>query len=169
MTMAGPIENLPEISRADKTVAVLAVSPHKEDHASLRAIFGHSNWEIFEAHACQEAVSFLKKNRMAVLVCERDLPDGSWKTLLDSLSMLPNPPLLVVTSQDTDDKLWSEVLNLGAYDVLSKPFDRSEVTRIISLAWLHWKEEAVRRLQIQRPAVRTAAASAMAGSVSAIA
>ena len=34
------------------------------------------------------------------------------------------------------------MLNLGAYDVLSKPFDRAEVLRIISLAWLHWKEEA---------------------------
>jgi DNA-binding response OmpR family regulator len=165
--MAGPIENLPEISLADKTVAVLAVSPHKEDHASLRAIFGHSNWEIYEARTCREAVSFLRKNRMAVLVCERDLPDGNWKTLLDSLSVLPNPPLLVVTSYDADDRLWAEVLNLGAYDVLSKPFDRSEVTRIISLAWLHWKEEVVRKLQ--RPAIRTATASAISGSISATA
>ena len=162
MKMEGPLENLPDISSADKTVTVLAVSPHAEDHACLRAIFGHSNWEIFEAHACQEAMSFLRKNRMAVLVCERDLPDGNWKTLLDSLSVLPHPPLLVVTSRDADDRLWAEVLNLGAYDVLSKPFDRSEVTRIISLAWLHWKEEALRRLQ--RPAVRTAAASAIHGS-----
>lgn len=167
MTMAGPIENLPEISLADKTVAVLAVSPHSEDHASLRAIFGHSNWEIFEARTCREAVSFLRNNRMAVLVCERDLPDGNWKTLLDSLSVLPNPPLLVVTSYDADDRLWAEVLNLGAYDVLSKPFDRSEVTRIISLAWLHWKEEVVRKLQ--RPAIRTATASAISGRISATA
>ena len=39
-----------------------------------------------------------------------------------------------------DDALWGEVLNLGAYDVLSKPFHRTEVTRIISLAWLYWKD-----------------------------
>jgi len=166
--MAGPIENLPNISPADKTVAVLAVSPQREDHASLRAIFGHSNWEIFEAHGCQDALSFLRRNRIAVLVCECELPDGNWKTLLDSLSALPNPPLLVVTSRDADDRLWAEVLNLGAYDVLSKPFDRSEVTRIISLAWLHWKEEALRRIQ-RRPTVRTATASASQGSVSATA
>ena len=164
--MAGPFENLPQISPADKSVAVLAVSPHREDHACLRAIFSHSNWKIYEAHTCQDAMSFLGKNPMAVLVCERDLPDGNWKSLLDSLSVLPLPPLLVVTSRDADDTLWAEVLNLGAYDVLSKPFDRAEVTRIISLAWLHWKEEATRTLQ--KPAARTAVAS-FAGSVSATA
>ena len=159
--MAGPFKNLPEISAADKTVAVLAVSPHEDDHACLRSIFSHSNWRIFQAHNCLEALKFVKGHRMAVLVCERELPDGDWKTLLDSLAGLPLSPLLVVTSRNADDTLWAEVLNLGAYDVLSKPFDRAEVTRIISLAWLHWKEEATRTRQ--KPAARTAAAGTHGG------
>jgi DNA-binding response OmpR family regulator len=154
VTTEGPLENLPDISPADKTVTVLAVSPHEEDHVCLRAIVGHSNWQIFGAPACREALSFLSKNQMAVLVCERDLPDGDWKSLLDHLSALSLPPRLVVTSRDADDTLWAEVLNLGAYDVLSKPFDRAEVIRIISLAWLHWKEEATRRPR--KPATQTA-------------
>jgi len=49
------------------------------------------------------------------------------------------PPLLVVTSRKADDTLWSEVLNLGGYDVLAQPYERAEVVRILSLAWLHWK------------------------------
>ena len=159
--MKGPFRNLPHVSPADKTVAVLAVSPFEEDHACLRAIFNHSNWKIYGAHDCREAMDFLRNNRLAVLVCERDLPDGDWRNLLDSISALPLAPLLVVTSKDADDSLWAEVLNLGAYDVLSKPFDRAEVTRIISLAWLHWKEEAARTRQ--RPATRTATASTTGG------
>ena len=159
--MAGPFENLPEISPADKTVAVLAVSPYREDHARLRGIFTHSNWRIATASTCHEAIRFLQTNRMAVLVCERDLPDGTWKNLLEGLALLPFPPLLVVTSKQADDDLWAEVLNLGAYDVLSKPFDRAEVTRIISLAWLHWKDQmALRR---RKPMVRSAAASSLGG------
>ncbi|MCP5114358.1 MAG: response regulator [bacterium] len=159
--MAGPFKNLPPISPADKTVAVLAVSPLEEDHACLRSIFGHSNWRIFQAHGCHEAIDFLRQHHMAVLVCERDLPDGNWKNLLDSLTDLPLPPMLVVTSRNADDALWAEVLHLGAYDVLSKPFDRAEVTRIISLAWLHWKEEATRTTQ--KPAARTATAGTYGG------
>ncbi len=147
--MAGPSENLPVISPADKTVAVLAVSPHNSDHECLCGIFNHSNWRIASARTCHEAVRFLQSNRMAVIVCECHLPDGSWKNLLESLALLPYPPLMVVTSDHADDKLWAEVLNLGAYDVLSKPFDRSEVTRIISLAWLHWKDQtALRRREL---------------------
>lgn len=165
--MAGPFENLPQISPADKTVAVLAVSPHNEDHACLRAIFSHSNWRIFSARDCAEALRFLRANRLAVLVSECDLPDGDWKSLLDSLSSLPLPPLLVVTSRNADDTLWAEVLNLGAYDVLSKPFDRAEVTRIISLAWLHWKEEATRALH--KPAAHSTAMAGVAGGLSATA
>ncbi len=160
--MSGPFQNLPEISPADKTVAVLAVSPYEEDHARLRMIFEHSNWRISSARGCHEAVRFLQTNRMAVLICECDLPDGSWRDLLEALSLLPYPPLLVVASQRADDSLWAEVLNLGAYDVLSKPFDRAEVTRIISLAWLHWKEQMARIRH--KPVAKAGAAGAGASA-----
>ena len=117
---------------------------------------------ISTAGSCREAIRFLQTNRMAVLVCESELPDGNWKDLLEALALLPLPPLLVVTSRKADDNLWAEVLNLGAYDVLSKPFDRAEVTRIISLAWLHWKDQMARLRQ--KPAVRTAAAGIPSGA-----
>ena len=54
--LVGPTQNLPEISPADKTVAVLAVSPYQEDHVSLQAIFNHSNWRIASATNCHEAI-----------------------------------------------------------------------------------------------------------------
>jgi hypothetical protein len=36
--------------------------------------------------------------------------------------------------------LWAEALNLGAYDVVPKPFDSHELSLIISFAWLHWND-----------------------------
>ena len=39
-----------------------------------------------------------------------------------------------------DERLWAEALSLGAYDVLVKPLDAAEATRILSLAWEHWKD-----------------------------
>jgi DNA-binding response OmpR family regulator len=61
--------------------------------------------------------------------------------LLAEVSTLPDAPLLIVTSRLADEQLWAEALNLGAYDVLAKPFDTEEVIRVLSLAWLHWKHE----------------------------
>jgi DNA-binding response OmpR family regulator len=163
-TVTGPYINLPETSPSDQTVSVLAVSPYLEDHACLRTIFSHSNWKVYQALNCTQALAFLEKNRTSVLVCERDLSDGDWKQLLDAISALTTPPLMVVTSKNADDSLWAEVLHLGAYDVLSKPFDKAEVMRIISLAWLHWKELNLQ--VVRKPAVR-AIAVGTSGNISA--
>jgi len=59
--------------------------------------------------------------------------------VLAEVADISTRPLVVVTSRLADDQLWSEVLNLGAYDVLSKPFVALEVTRTINAALLHWK------------------------------
>jgi len=48
------------------------------------------------------------------------------------------PPMLIVASRTADEYLWAEALNLGAYDVLSKPYRAAEVVRVLSMAWLHW-------------------------------
>jgi FixJ family two-component response regulator len=60
--------------------------------------------------------------------------------MLEHISLLPDPPLLIVTSRLADARLWAEALNLGAYDVLAKPFDATQVIRIVGLAWQHWLE-----------------------------
>ena len=70
-----------------------------------------------------------------------NLLPGTWRDMLERIGRLPQPPFLIVTSRLADGHLWAEALNLGAYDVLAKPFDRNEVVRIVSLAWLHWKDQ----------------------------
>ena len=134
-------DNLPGTAEFDKVVTILAVSPKEEDHTSLGGIVAHSNWKMYRALACSDAMAFLRKNPVAAVVCERDLPDGDWRNVLEQLSDTGSPqPLLIVTSLHADDNLWAEVLNLGGYDVLSKPFDRMEVIRVLGAAWLHWKQ-----------------------------
>ena len=49
-----------------------------------------------------------------------------------------------MASRLADEAFWAEVLNLGAYDVLMKPFDATEVFRVVSLAWLSWKNDRER-------------------------
>jgi FixJ family two-component response regulator len=35
-------------------------------------------------------------------------------------------------------------MNGGGYDVLEKPFNHSELVRVVSLAWLAWKDQCQR-------------------------
>jgi DNA-binding response OmpR family regulator len=123
----------------ERVVTVLAVSPFEDDHLFLRSIFGHSKWQIHSARSWGEAQAFLSRQPMPVVLCESELDDGTWKDVLGGLSAAPDPPALVVTSRLADEYLWAEVLNLGGYDVLMKPFESTEVFRVISLAWLNWK------------------------------
>ena len=50
-------------------------------------------------------------------------------------------PLLIVTSRLADAYLGAEVLNLGGYDVLAKPFKSAEFIQVMSMAWRRWKSE----------------------------
>ncbi len=52
------------------------------------------------------------------------------------MDRLPVRPVLIVASRLADDRLWAEVLNLGAFDLLlGEPFDREEVLRVTESAW----------------------------------
>jgi DNA-binding response OmpR family regulator len=46
-----------------------------------------------------------------------------------------HPPRFVVATWLADDRLWAEVLDLGGFDVLQKPFEARELFRVVGLAW----------------------------------
>jgi len=127
-------------------LTVLSVSGREEDHITLGHIFSHSNWQLHSVHNLGDACEALRRERVAVAICEQDLPDGNWKHLLAELIRCELPPVLVVTSRSADDCLWAEVLNLGGCDVLAKPFDAKEVVWAVSMAWNDWK---IRSRQMQ--------------------
>ena len=120
-------------------VHVIAVSPFESDHIVLAHIFGHTAWRLDSARTAREATVQLFAPRVTaappVILCDETLHDGNWKELLAITQELPEPHNFIVTSSQADDRLWAEVLNLGAYDVLQKPFRSQEVFRTIGLAW----------------------------------
>jgi DNA-binding response OmpR family regulator len=118
---------------------VLAAGVPGPDRAHLRRIFASSNWRLLEAANVEAVRAALSANAVGVVLCDSGLKEGCWKLLLNTLEELPRPPLLIVASRNADDALWSEVLNLGGYDVLPQPYESREVVRVLSHAWLHWK------------------------------
>ena len=120
-------------------LTVLAVGDVRNEIEELRQIFRRSNWVMLEVRDAQEAITLLRKMPIGVVVCQACRNHSGWKDLLQELSNLPKPPHLIVSSWDADEALWAEVLNLGGYDVLARPYDPREVVRVLSLAWLNWK------------------------------
>ena len=133
---------MPLSTKSTSFVRVLAVSPYDEDHRALKAIFARST---------SDALECLHSNPVGVVVCEHDLPRATWKGLFDELASMTHPPRMIVTSRLADDRLWAEVINLGGFDVLAKPFSKSEVFHVISIAWRHWMDEETRAVAERAP------------------
>jgi DNA-binding response OmpR family regulator len=152
------VAELESCPQPERVVTVLVISPVEEDHLILRNLFSHSKWHVDGVSKWESARVHLTLHRTPVVICERDLPDGDWKEVLTALSEFDDPPLLIITSRLADDYLWAEVLNLGGYDVLMKPFEPAEVFRVVSLAWLNWKENRERR-RLQATLTRVALAA----------
>jgi CheY-like chemotaxis protein len=116
---------------------ILSISPFPSDHAVLRKVVSGTPWRLTARKTASDAVDELYRERFRVIFCEFHLEDGTWRDVLDLAANLDEPPLLVVTAQLADDHVWAEVLNLGGYDVLSKPLVEEEVRRVLHLAIAH--------------------------------
>jgi DNA-binding response OmpR family regulator len=139
------MKSSPEIT-INGIVPVLSISPMEEDFFFLQNILNRLQGTLdpsraFTANSCttlDSGLAALRQRPFEVVICERDLTSGSWKDVLEQVTILPDPPSLIVTSRLADERLWAEALNLGAYDVLAKPFDRAEAMRVVSAAWRAW-------------------------------
>lgn len=136
----------PAAESQDRAVTVLSIAHLGEDHISLRdvlsdagaALFAGGTFRVESSFTPRAAMERLRAGRIPIVLCANDQQPDLWKEMLDHLSALPEPPCLIVTSRQADERLWVEALNLGAYDVLAKPFVRSEVIRTVANAWQHW-------------------------------
>ena len=118
---------------------VLSVSLNDEDFDSLERIL-KSDWTVTASATPASALSLLRETPIPVLVCDCDSTPGTWHEMLNRISILPDPPLLILTSRLADERLWAEGLDLGAWDVLAKPFQTEEAIRVIDSAWRHWQD-----------------------------
>ena len=121
---------------------ILSISGAPEDYAALRSILNESRWRIIKSRTCREAIARLCRTYMPVVICASDLPDGTWRDVLNQINELARPPVLIVTSRLADDYLWAEVLNLGGYNVLAKPFRESEVKHMVASLWMQDHRQA---------------------------
>ncbi len=117
-------------------IRILSVSSTEDDHAAIFHILDELPFVVTSARSCREAASVLTHDQFGIILCESDLPDGNWIEILNQISGVREKPLLIVTSRLADESLWAEVLNLGGYDLLAKPFSRQEVRHVLTSAWV---------------------------------
>jgi CheY-like chemotaxis protein len=136
----------PLASRPPGTITVLSFSPAESDHGVLERTFRESSLTLYpncrlalrRGRTIASTVAALRAHRIPIVLCDLDGQAEAWREILQASRDLPAPPCVIVTSRVADDRLWAELLNGGAFDLLAKPFVRSEVIRIVHSAWVHW-------------------------------
>jgi hypothetical protein len=128
---------------AIRIIQIFSVSRFHEDHATLDRIFGDSETTLYPN--CRVGLIrltepgnvrlLLRGAKVPVVICDEE----NWRQLARELQAVPEAPCLILASESADDRLCTEAVKHGVYDVLAKPFRNSEVLRVIRMAWLHWQ------------------------------
>jgi DNA-binding response OmpR family regulator len=120
-------------ARAQSDFRLLVVSGDEQDQSSLHRIL-RQDCRLHRVARRREALTYIRHFHPSVIVCDQTLADGDWRDLLQDLQNETQMPPLIVSSRLADDRLWAEVLNLGGYDLLTKPFAATEVSRVVKMA-----------------------------------
>ena len=109
---------------------ILFVSGHPDDARRLSRMLHSLPLAVEHVKTLQQAHARLKQDEYAVILTEVSLPDGKWLDVLNLARKFP-PLEVIVTDRQADAQFWSQILNLGAYDLLTQPFAEPEVRRIL--------------------------------------
>ena len=123
----------------------LVVMPQERRSALLRNL-NSLNIECLTVESCAQARRLLSTcPEIDVVITDVSLPDGNWCDVFRSVVDSGILAGVVVSAASADEKLWSEVLWRGAYDLLVEPLDAAQVRHTIEGAIRSVSDERLAR------------------------
>ncbi|MGZ3416757.1 MAG: sigma-54-dependent transcriptional regulator [Polyangiales bacterium] len=109
-----------------------------DDEANLRKVLVHQlardGYEVHAVEDGQAAQEFLAEHHIDLVITDLRMPRIDGMELLRwALSDDPERPVVMITAHGTVDTA-VEALKLGAFDYITKPFDKDELRRIVAKA-----------------------------------
>ena len=129
-----------------------------DDEAPMRdimvALLEHSGYSVATAAGADEALEYLQGNPLCDLVLsDLIMPDSDGFSLLDRINQdHPGTPVVMLTAVH-DIRVATNAFRRGAVDYLLKPFDRPELTGVVTRAIEHgqlFKQNAAYRQNLEQ-------------------
>jgi DNA-binding response OmpR family regulator len=125
---------LEEVGTSERNV--LAVLPASSGQDDLRVFAIEQHWQICFANTLERAVDILQRQKIDVVIYDRDLSDADWRRALpQALSMISNcadPAIAIVLSYNTGSSEERLVLDCGGYAVARKPVERGNLVPLVN-------------------------------------
>jgi two-component system, NtrC family, response regulator AtoC len=109
-----------------------------DDEANLRKILAaqlsRDGYDVLTAEDGAEGLALLRENHIDLVITDLKMPKVDGMQLLkQALAEEPDLPIIMITAHGTVDTA-VEALKSGAFDYLTKPFDKDEVRQIVAKA-----------------------------------
>jgi len=98
-----------------------------ENRDVVTAAMSHWSIEAVPCSGVREARTLLPSARPSLIFCEEDLPDGTYRELLNDVSKTAKTRVVVISASAEQDAHYNEALELGAFDMIASPCRRSDV------------------------------------------
>jgi two-component system, NtrC family, response regulator AtoC len=113
---------------------VLIVDDEPNLRKILAAQLARDGYEVMTAEDGVQGLAALRENHIDLMVTDLKMPNLDGMALLrEALAEDPDLPVVMITAHGTVDTA-VEALKLGAFDYLTKPFDKDEVRQIVAKA-----------------------------------
>lgn len=103
-----------------------------------------TGWTVAHVSSVDSAIACLRSNVVAVAVAEAELADDDWSTLVRSLRSRADAPEVVLVAWN--DAPYQDALRAGAFDLVQRPCDHSDLLWTVATAWHNWMTRRERGL-----------------------
>jgi len=117
---------------------VLVITVSTVDESYYRSLRARGQWDIVITQSVPEALRLLTTQAFPIVLCDRDLPGWEWREVLAKIVESSPQICFLLTSRVNDEYLWREIVGLGGYDILAKPFEDLVVMQTLQRAWSYW-------------------------------
>ena len=124
------------------SLEVLVASSQLESRMALIHVLEGLSADVISSSTVQQASEVLAKRPIELVFCDDELPDGSYRDLLQAARYRQQGTRVVVITQTGEWEEYLEAMRLGAFDFIRGPMHPTDVELVVLRAQHEQNERA---------------------------
>jgi len=130
-------------------IPIMLVTPHREDQDRLGSLLEGTAWCLIPYASLNQAQSHYGKSPNPILMCDLEADGCGWPEMLHRLRAARRDACIIFLADPSSEVLRQELMDRGAFDVLTRPVDRDALLLTLLFAYshcrAHWPKKSPRR------------------------